>query len=355
MAFLQRDISFGSTLNDKLKERFYNDLHVLIAAGVDIKTALELFYTELEKKKQRNFFKELTDDVIRGESLSGAMEKRKNFSKYECVSIRIGEETGQITDILKEMTGHFAKRIKMKRQLVSVFSYPSFLLTVTFGVLYFMLNNVVPMFAEVFQRFGKELPAFTMAIIHASENVKAYGGIVFLILLLIITTLYTQRKKTWFRKYAAAFALRIPIFGKLLHKVYLSCFCQSMQLLVAAKIPLVEALSLVEKMIAFYPMEQALQTIRTGLAKGRSLHEGMSEFPVFERRMVSLIKVSEEVNSLDTMFDRLAKQYNEEVEYRTSIMGSLIEPLMILMIGVIVGVILVAMYQPLFNISNILE
>lgn len=355
MAFLQRDISFGKILTDKLKERFYNDLHVLIAAGVDIKTALELFYAELEKKKQQTFFKELTDDVIRGESLSGAMTKRKGFSNYECVSIRIGEETGQITDILKEMTGYFAKRIKMKRQLVSVFSYPAFLLTVTFGVLYFMLNNVVPMFAEVFQRFGKELPAFTMTIIHASENVKAYGGLIFLSLFIIFILLYTQRKKTWFRKYSAALALRIPIFGKLLHKVYLSRFCQSMQLLVAAKIPLVEALSLVEKMIEFYPMEQALQTIRTGLSRGRALHEGMSEFPVFERRMVSLIKVSEEVNSLDTMFDRLAKQYNDEVEYRTSIMGSLIEPLMILIIGVIVGVILVAMYQPLFNISNILE
>lgn len=355
MAFLQRDISLGSMVNDKLKERFYNDMHVLISAGVDIKTALELFYTELEKKKQRSFFSELTEDVIRGSSMSGAMEKRKVFSRYECVSIRIGEETGQITDILKELTGYFARRIKMKRQLVSVFSYPSFLLTVTFGVLYFMLNNVVPMFAEVFERFGKELPAFTLAIIHASEHVKAYGGVVMLSVLLVILMLYLQRKKTWLRKYAAMIALRIPIFGKLLHKVYLSRFCQSMQLLVSAKIPLIEALALVEKMIEFYPMEQALQTIRIGLSKGRALHEGMADFPVFERRMVSLIKVSEEVNSLDTMFDRLAKQYNDEVEYRTAIMGSLIEPLMILMIGVIVGVILVAMYQPLFNISNILE
>lgn len=356
MTLLQADISLtGSVINDKIKERFYNDLYVLLSAGIDIRAALDLFCSELEKKQQDKFFREILDRIIKGQSMSTAMEDMKKFSRYECVSIRIGEETGQIQEILKELTSYFAKRIKMKRQMVSVFTYPVFLLTVTFGVLYFMLNNVVPMFAEVFQRFGKELPAFTMSIIHASEWVSSYGWIILLMIASLVSLAYLQKKKLWFRKSSAFILLKIPVFGKLIHKVYLARFCQSMQLMVKAKIPLVESLSLIEKMIEFYPLEVALTSIQNGLVKGSSMHEEMAKHPLFEKRMVSLIKVSEEVNSLDTMFEKLAKQYNDEVEYRTSIMGSLIEPLMILLIGVIVGTILIAMYQPLFNISNILE
>jgi type IV pilus assembly protein PilC len=238
---------------------------------------------------------------------------------------------------------------------VSVFTYPFFLITVTFGVLYFMLNNVVPMFAEVFQRFGKELPPFTQKIISASNFVGTYGIWFLSTIVIIAAILFHQRKEHWFRKLSAHILLRMPLFGLLIRKVYLARFCQAMKLLVKAKIPLVEALEMVEKMIGFVPLEEALSSVRSNLLKGSNLHTEMASHAIFDRRMVSLIKVSEEVNKLDAMFEKLANQYNDEVEHRTSVMGSLIEPLMILMIGAIVGVILVAMYQPLFNISNILE
>jgi type IV pilus assembly protein PilC len=356
LAFLNKDISIGGAIvNDKLKERYYNDLNVLLSAGVDLKTALEMFANELDKKKQRQFFNDMVDQVIKGKSLSSAMENKMKFSKYECVSIRIGEETGELSNILKELSAYFMRRIKLKRQVISVFSYPFFLLTVTFGVLYFMLNNVVPMFADIFQRFGKELPPFTLSIIRASDMVKSGGLYFLLIVFALVLLIYGQRKKEWFRSGSAWMLIRLPVFGKLVHKIYLSRFCQSMQLLVAAKVPLVEALALVRSMIDFYPIEEALDEMSADILKGKSLHEGMAKFPFFDRRMVSLVRVSEEVNSLDSMFARLTVQYNDEVEHRTSVLGSLIEPLMILLIGVIVGVILVAMYQPLFNISNILE
>lgn len=355
LPFWKREITFRKLLTDKLKERFYHDMYVLISAGMDIRAAMDLFHSEVEKVPVKTYFEKLTEDVVKGLSLSEAMELRNEFSKYESVSIRIGEETGNILAIFKELSIHFNRRITLKRQMVKVFSYPGFLLFVTFGVLFFMLNNVVPMFADVFKRFGKELPSFTQSVINASVLVQKYGLIIFILLATTIFVLFLLRKKEKFRSFFSVILLKIPVFGIMVQKVYLSRFCQSMQLMIAARIPLIEALGLVEKMIGFYPIEKALRKIKIEITQGRSLNQGMSEFPIFEKRMVSLIKVSEEVNTLDVMFERLAKQYNDEVEYRTSILGSLIEPVMILLIGIIVGVILIAMYQPLFNINNILE
>lgn len=355
-SFLNREIQlFGKTIRDKVKERFYSDMHVLLSASVDIRTALELFTTEIRNPSLRLHFENICSSLTRGSSLSLALKDSGKFSQYEYVSIRIGEESGQLNEVLFSLSEYFAKRIKMKRQIVSVFTYPFFLITVTFGVLYFMLNNVVPMFAEVFQRFGKELPPFTQKIISASNFVGTYSIWLIVTFIVIATVLFFQRNEHWYRKLSANFIIRMPLFGVLIRKIYLARFCQAMKLLIKAKIPLVEALEMVENMIGFVPLEQAISSVRNNLLKGSNLHTEMASHNIFDRRMVSLIKVSEEVNKLDSMFEKLANQYNDEVEHRTSVMGSLIEPLMILTIGAIVGVILVAMYQPLFNISNILE
>ncbi|MEM9023679.1 MAG: type II secretion system F family protein, partial [Bacteroidota bacterium] len=126
----------------------------------------------------------------------------------------------------------------------------------------------------------------------------------------------------------------------------------SMHLLTASQTPLVEALNLVEKMISFYPMEAALPHIRNGILQGEALHASLARFPVFNKRMVSLIKVAEEVNQLDMIFEKLSHQYSDEVEHQTGMIGSVIEPIMIIFIAVFVGFILIAMYLPLFELST---
>lgn len=351
--FLNKDIRFlGSAFGDKKKERFYSELYILLSAGVDIRSALELIEEEQTKEKDKLLFAKIKESVIAGNSLSVALQQAGVFSMYEFYSIHIGEESGRLAEILTELSVYFTKKIQQKRQLSSALSYPLVVFFASFGAIFFMMKFVVPMFSDVFKRFKGELPAFTRMIIRVSNLFEQYS-LYFIIALLALTVfLVSQRKAIWLRKYGAQLILRTPIMKDMIAKIYLARFCQSMNLLISAKTPLITAIDLVKKMVDFYPIENSLTIIQEELLKGKPLYQSLSKFPIYNKRMISLLKVAEEVNQLDQMFARLSKQYTEEVEHQTSILGSLIEPVMIIFLGALVAVILVAMYLPLFQMGN---
>jgi type IV pilus assembly protein PilC len=351
--FMSRDIKlFGNAWNDKKKERFYGELHVLLTAGIDIRTALELLENEAEKKEEKELYGKILKAIINGSTLPEAIEQTGKFSPYEFYSLRIGEESGRMSDVLKDLGEYYSKKIKQKRKVTSALSYPMVVLVVAFGAVWFMLRFVVPMFADMLKRFHTELPGITKMIIELSETLGKYGPWIILGIIGIAIFTYSQRKQIWFRKFSSAFVLRIPYIGKITQKVYLERFCHSMHLLLASRTPLVNALELVQKMVGFYPIEISLTKIRNDIMHGSSLHECLVKFPVYNKRMISLIRVAEEVNQLDLMFNKLSKQYSEEIEHETSLLGSVIEPLMIVFLGLMVAVILVAMYLPMFKLSS---
>jgi type IV pilus assembly protein PilC len=351
--FLNKDIKlFGAAFNDKKKERFYSELFILFSAGVDIRSALELIEEEQIKEKDKLLFASIKESIIAGKSLSQALKQTGLFTMYEYYSLQIGEESGRLTEVLSELSTFFTKKIQQKRQLTSALSYPTVVFFASFGAIFFMMKFVVPMFSDVFKRFKGELPAFTKLIIRISDAFGNYSIYFILFFIGASAFLYSQRNTIWFRKYGAALILRTPIMKDMIAKIYLARFCQSMNLLISAKTPLVTAIDLVKKMVGFYPIEVSLEIVQDDLLKGKPLHLSLSKFSIYNRRMISLIKVAEEVNQLDTMFERLSKQYGDEVEHQTSILGSLIEPIMIIFLGVLVAVILVAMYLPLFQMST---
>jgi type IV pilus assembly protein PilC len=280
------------------------------------------------------------------------MQETKMFTPYEFYSLQIGEESGQLTDILKELAIFFSKKIQQKRQLISALSYPLIVFVASFGAIFFMLKFVVPMFSDVFKRFKGELPYFTRLIIRASDLFSNYSIYFITLIIGAVVFFYYNRQKLWFRKWSAEVLLKTPILKDMIGKIYLARFCQSMNLLIAAKIPLITAIDLVQKMIGFYPIEVSLDTVKKDILKGDSLHSSLSKFGIYNKRMISLLKVAEEVNQMDTMFSKLSKQYSDEVEHQTSILGSLIEPVMIIFLGLLVAVILVAMYLPLFQMGS---
>lgn len=352
---LNSDISLGPVLNDKSKEHFYTEFASLLDAGMDIKRSLDIIIDEQEKKARKEAFKFIKSAIISGDNLAGAMEKSGNFSPYEYQSIRIGEESGKLRLVLTHLGQYFEEKVKLRKQLISVFTYPGFVLLITFGVLYFMLSTVVPMFQEVFQQFGKELPWLTQKIIVVSDN---FSWIVLGLLLLIVgiaTIHFTQRKEKWYRELSGKLILRVPIFGKLFRKIYLARFAQSMSLLMVSRTPLVKSLELVKDMIGFYQIEVALEEAKNEILKGNSLHAGMAKFSIFDRRFIALVKIAEEINQLDTTFERITTQLNNDIDYQTKLLGTLIEPIIILLIGAIVGVIMIAMYLPMFNLSDVIQ
>lgn len=341
-------------INDKKRCAFYKDLGTLLKAGVDFKTALTIIRDQQTNQHIKQIIADLLEKVIKGKALFQAMTSSKNFSQYEIFSVQIGEETRNLESITKELESYFERKIKLRKQIISMLAYPGFILVLTFGTLYFMLKYVVPMFETVFKQFDKELPALTKNVIFLSEKFNT----IFLVFILIIITLILVYKKikhkTIFRKYSTGLLLKIPFVSQLLKQVYLTRFCQSLALLLVSKTSLVESLSLVQKMISFYPIEYALEQVKVEVTKGKGLGESLSKFKVFDVHMVSMLTISERVNELDTMFLNLAQHYEAEVEHKTKLMGTIIEPLLIVFIGGIVGLIMVSMYAPMFDLSKVI-
>ncbi|MFD1602345.1 type II secretion system F family protein [Flavobacterium artemisiae] len=342
-------------LSDKKKEIFYRELGMLLRSGVDFKKALEILSNQSENKFEKELIIGIKEKVIEGKSIYESMRETEQFSPYEYYSIQIGEETRKLEEVLGELQKYFNRKIQMKRQIVSVMTYPTIVMLVTILVLYFMLNKVVPMFSSVFKQFGSELPKSTQIILKISNH----SGMIFSFVIAFIVGLtilhFLLKTKDSYRSLTTSMLLKIPYFGNLIRKIYISRFCQAMNLLITSKTTLINSLTLTGKMISFYPIEIAIQQIKEDITRGASLNESLKKHYVFENKMVSMVEVAEQVNQLETMFERLTEQYNEEISHQTKMIGVILEPMIIIVIGVIVGVIMVSMYAPMFDLSKIIN
>ena len=351
--FLNKDIRLGgSDLPDRVRERFYLELWTMLDAGVDIRTALELIRDEQKKKKIRVVFDKIIGLVIKGSSLSEAMQECKQFSSYECFGVQIGEESGKLVLVFKELAVFFQKKIRQRRHILGAITYPLVVLMVAFGAVSFMVSFVVPMFSDVFKRFGSDLPMVTRIVISISDFCNQYFGLFVVFLAGVTVFAFSQRKQEWFRKASSTMLLKIPIVGSIIQKIYLYQFANTMALLVGSRIPIVQAIQLTRKMITFYPGEHSLLLVEEHIISGVALHKSLAAHNIYPPKIVSMVKVGEEVNQLELFFGRVAEQYNNEVEYQTGMLSRLLEPLIIIVLGVVVGVILVAMYLPLFKLGQ---
>ena len=340
---------------DKQKEAFYREFSTLISSGIDFNQAIKILTEQQKSKFLKSIYEAINDDVVKGKTLHEAIQSHKQFSPYEYYSIKIGEETRRLPEVFKQLETYFARKIAMKRQVVSVLAYPMFVLVITFAVLYFMLNYVVPMFATVFQQFGKDLPAITQFVVKLSSHFNTIALVILGVVLVAIIGNKALKTNDTYRNFTATLLLRFPFFGKLIKKVYLARFCQSLSLLLSAKTPLITALDLTEKMISFYPLKKALVGAKTDVLKGETLANSLKKHSFFAQKIISLTIIGEQVNELDKMYNGLAEQYNKDIEHSTKMIGTILEPVMIIFIGGIVGFIMIAMSSPIFNLSQILE
>ena len=292
------------------------------------------------------------DTVVGGSSLSAAMQDTGKFTPYEYYSLQIGEETGRLVAILAELATYYTRKIRQKRQVTQALAYPVVVLTTAVSAVLFMLNFIVPMFSDVFRQFGGELPALTQVIVRLSGLMRAYWGLGALILLGLIISQRLLRKTPAYQQFSSTLLVRLPIIGGIVRSVYLARLCSSLALLSGAHVPLIQALALARQMLGFWPIDHALRIVEEKVMHGAYLHQSLQQFPIFDARMIALLKVGEEVNKLDHFFGILAQQYSEEVEYRTSLLSTALEPLIIIFLGLVVGTILVAMYLPIFQMSS---
>jgi type IV pilus assembly protein PilC len=352
--FLNQDIKlFKPSLSDTFKEYMYDQLHVLISAGMDLKSSLQLLSIEAEKNFEKIILTKMLEELISGKSFSQCLASYSYFNQYEIQSIKIGEETGRLAYILKELAVYYSNKIKQRRQVISALTYPSVVFFVAISAVAFLLFFMVPMFEDVFKKFNRGLPFITRIILDVSHALQSYFYIIVFVFVFILTFLASQKNKIWFRSFFSKVVLATPILGEIVQKIYLVRFCKSMSLMISSKIPLVEAIRLSQKIIDFYPLQIAIEPMSDKLIKGEALHTALAEYKIFPNKLVIMIKVGEQVNRLDVFFEQIAKQYQEETDHKISTLSSLLEPALIVFLGVIVGIVLVAMYLPMFELSSV--
>jgi type IV pilus assembly protein PilC len=353
--FLNKEITFlEKKFGAKEKEAFYSELGLLLSTGVDIKTAFEIIEEDMPNKKHKLLLTEIKNDIISGKRIYEAVSKHeKIFSKYEWQSVKIGEETGKLSEVLKELGAFYESSIKLKRQIIGVLTYPVVVISMAILIVYFMLSFVVPIFSDIFSQTGHELPEITQFLIRLSNKSQTIFYTLFTFIALGFILHKTQKAKSWYRHYTSVFFLKVPVVNKLIQKIYLARFCQSMKLLSGARVMIHDALDLVKNMIEYYPLERALETVKQEVVnEGKLLNESLAKHPIFPKKLVALIKLSEEVNAPEVIYEKLYKQYSAEIEHQQAVVGKLIEPVFIILLGVFVGFILVAMYLPMFEMSS---
>lgn len=352
---LKKEITlFGPSFNNKKKEAFYIELNVLLQAGLTLKDALHLMAEEQSKVNDKKILQNLQDDIISGKNFSDAIRKQKHFSEYEFYSIQIGERTGTLDKVFKELGQFYLRKNQQRRTIIGALSYPIIVLLTAFIAIAFMLKFVVPMFENIFKQNGTELPWLTKIIVSASDAFEQYFWVASILIIGLVIFFRISRKKIWYKKMSSSFWLKVPFIGEFIRKVRIAQFTQAINLLTSAKVPLLNGIQLTKKMIDYYPLQIALEKVEEDILQGKSFHESVEGIAIFDRKMSSLIKVAEETNQNETIFRRLTEQYNQEIEYKSKMISSTIEPIIVLVLGAIVAVVLIAMYLPMFKLSTVI-
>lgn len=343
---------FGQGFNNKKKQAFYQELAVLLKAGITFKEGLSLIIESLKKNADKELIETILNDVVNGKPFSEALLGSKSFTEYEYYSIKIGEETGTTAQICKELGIFFERKNEQKRIIIAALTYPSIVMTTAIIVVVFMLSYVVPMFQDIFRQNNVELPMLTKIIVKLSGLVKTYEfyGLLVIFILIILGRVFKDNPQ--YRKISHHLVLKIPVLGTFITKVYLAQFTQAVALLTTAKVPLLNSIQMVKKMIRFVPLQEALDKVEHSILKGNSLSVSLKENPLFDNRIISLVKVAEETNQTEYVFKQLSEQFNQEVVQQSKTMTTILEPLIILFVGILVAVLLVAMYLPMFQLSS---
>jgi len=354
-SFLNREISIGgSSFSNKAKEEFYGELSVLLKSGINLKSALDLIHETQTKKKHQELVKRIANTIIEGKSLSEAMENDKHFTPYEFQAVKIGEQTGQLAKITDDLRAYFSRKNELRRQLISSLSYPFIVLITAVLVIFFMLKYVVPMFEDIFKQNNVKLPWLTEQIV-ALSNLFTSNLLVLMILFVgMIVLLKWMSTTQWYYQLIGRLQLKIPILGNYIKRIYLIQFSQAMALLTNAKIPVVSGIALTRDMIRFYPLQQSLVMIEKDLINGTRINESFAKHSLYDKKMIALLRVAEETNQTEFIFQKLYEKYNTELQHKGQIMTSVFNFLLTILVGAIVGIILVAMYLPMFKLSSVI-
>jgi type IV pilus assembly protein PilC len=346
-----------SWLQPVVKERdiilFARQFSTMIDAGLPIIQCLEILHTQQGNKTFKRMIKEIKEQVEGGATLAEALKRfPKQFDDLFVNMIAAGEAGGILDAILRRLAAYMEKAAKLKAQVKGAMTYPIVTLIIALIVLGIILVFVIPVFEEMFADFGGELPMPTQLVVAASDLVKS--KIIYIIIGIVILG-FTFRKFYATEKgqdIADDVMLKIPIFGTLLRKVAVAKFTRTMGTMLASGVAILEALDIVAKTAGNRTVEKAIYDVRSGIAEGRTMADPLAESGVFPAMVCQMISVGESTGALDAMLEKIADFYDEEVDQAVDNLTALIEPFMLVFLGVTIGGLVVAMYLPIFKMAG---
>lgn len=353
----QKDI-FESFAKVKTKDLyiFCRQFHTMINAGANISNALNVLRKQTENKKLKKTLSEAHDDVQKGISLSVALGKHSDvFPDLLINMINTGEVSGNLDIIMSRMATHFEKENKINNQLKSAMVYPMVLACLSVVVVIFLLTFIMPTFTGMFEGSGVPLPGPTKIVMGLSELIRTKWYILIAVIGGGIYGMRTYAKTPVGKLAIDGLKLKLPIIKDTTEKVIVSRFTRTLSTILASGVSLVQALEVVQKVVGNKVAEKSLEKIKDKLLKGISLGEAIGDESLFPEMLHSMIKIGEESGSLDDILDKTANFYDEELEAALKRMTTMIEPVMIIVMGVVIGFIVVAMMMPMFEMMNTIQ
>jgi type IV pilus assembly protein PilC len=352
-----REFNFqlGSGVSPKDIVTFTRLFATMIDAGLPIVQCLDILQGQTDNKIFANVLRDVKSSVEQGATFSDSLRRHpKVFDHLYVNLVQAGEVGGILDTILNRLAVYIEKAMKLKRQVRGAMMYPAIVIVVFFGVLSILLIFVIPGFEKMFKDFGAkdELPVLTQMVMAVSRGFVGNILWVFLATIGLLTGLNYYYRTTSGKRRIHGLMLKAPVLGPVMRKIAVARFTRTLGTLLASGVPILDALEIVAKTAGNMVVEEAIFYARARISEGKNMAQPLTETGVFPPMVVQMVGVGEQTGALDTMLNKIADFYEDEVDVAVSAMTSLIEPVMMVGVGGTVGVVLIAMYLPIFSIAG---
>lgn len=349
-----KSLGFKPKVKSKDLVLFSRQLSTLVSAGVPIVQGLSILIEQIENKVFKNIVEKIQEDIESGQSIADSLKKHPNaFTDLYVAMIRAGEMGGILDVILERLSSYLEGAEALKGKVKGAMVYPIVVGLIAGVVTLFLLTVVIPTFKEIFESFGAELPLITQFLIDLSDFLRKWIIAVILVPIGLFIG-FKQFRKTPFGNYKTdEIALKIPVFGILLKKVAVAKFTRTFGTLIKSGVPILQALDTVAKTSGNKVIEKAILEAREAIREGERIADPLRRSAIFPPMVIQMISVGEETGNLDTMLSKISDFYDQEVDNAVKGLTSMIEPIIIVVMGVVIGSIVIAMFMPMFELGNL--
>jgi type IV pilus assembly protein PilC len=343
----------GSKISSKEVIIFARQFSTMIDAGLPLVQCLDILAKQTSNKAFAEIIFRIKSDIESGETFADALRKHpKIFDQLFANMVEAGEAGGVLETILQRLAAYMEKAAGLKKQVKSALVYPASIMGIALMVVLFLLIWVIPTFAAMFAEFGATLPAPTRMVIRASDWAKAYLLYVLIGSILFGVTINRYYNTENGRRKIDGFLLRVPIFGSLVQKIAIAKFTRTLGTLLSSGVSIVESLGITARVAGNKIIEDAVLGVISSIKEGKTIASTLAKEKVFPPMVVQMIDVGEASGSLDTMLNKISDFYDEEVDTAVSALTSLLEPMLMVFLGVTLGFVIIAMYMPIFQLAG---